>query len=160
MRRRLLLAGLCLSGCGFHLRVEQPFSFERLYLKGPETSPVLLNLRRVLAVRKGLTLTATEKDAETRLQILSDTKEKIIQSLTGTGQVREYQLRQRVSYSLGDARHAESATQGDITVTRVLLYNDTEILAKQSEETLLYRDMENDLVQQMMRRLAALKPAG
>jgi LPS-assembly lipoprotein len=160
MRRRLLLVGLFASGCGFHLRVEQPFAFQRLYLRGPESSPVVLDLRRVLAARKGLTLTASEKDAEATLQILTDAKEKIILSLTGTGQVREYQLRQRVTYSLGNAGRPESASQGDIVVTRTLLYSDTEILAKQSEETLLYRDMETDVVQQMMRRLAALKAPG
>jgi len=30
-------------------------------------------------------------------------------------------------------------------------------LSKESEEALLYRDMENDLIQQILRRLAAVK---
>jgi len=33
------------------------------------------------------------------------------------------------------------------------------VLAKESEEALLYRDMQSDLVQQILRRLAAIKPA-
>jgi LPS-assembly lipoprotein len=31
------------------------------------------------------------------------------------------------------------------------------VLAKESEEALLYRDMQSDLVQQILRRLAAVK---
>jgi LPS-assembly lipoprotein len=31
------------------------------------------------------------------------------------------------------------------------------VLAKEAEESLLYRDMQSDLVQQLMRRLAAIK---
>jgi LPS-assembly lipoprotein len=31
------------------------------------------------------------------------------------------------------------------------------VLAKEAEDALLYRDMQTDLVQQIMRRLAALK---
>ena len=32
-------------------------------------------------------------------------------------------------------------------------------LAKEQEEELLWRDMENDLIQQLMRRLSSAKPA-
>jgi LPS-assembly lipoprotein len=45
-----------------------------------------------------------------------------------------------------------------IELVRDLTYDDSNVLAKQQEETLLWRDMENDLVQQLMRRLAAARP--
>jgi LPS-assembly lipoprotein len=38
-------------------------------------------------------------------------------------------------------------------------FDETQVLAKEAEEALLYRDMQGDLVQQIMRRLAAIKPA-
>lgn len=47
---------------------------------------------------------------------------------------------------------------GSIEMVRDLTYDDSNILAKQQEEALLWRDMENDLVQQLMRKLAAVKP--
>ncbi|MFN0162016.1 MAG: LPS assembly lipoprotein LptE, partial [Burkholderiales bacterium] len=37
-------------------------------------------------------------------------------------------------------------------------FNDTQVLAKESEEALLYRDMQTDMVQQVLRRLAATAP--
>ena len=36
---------------------------------------------------------------------------------------------------------------------RDLTYNDTDVIAKEQEEILLYRDMQSDAVQQLVRRL-------
>ena len=46
----------------------------------------------------------------------------------------------------------------DITLRRNLAFSEEAVLAKEGEEAMLYRDMQSDLVQQVMRRLAALKP--
>jgi len=159
MKRAIALAACLLAAaCGFHLRVDVPFAFQRMSLSGPEGSPLYNDLRRVLSSRKGLTVTTDEKSAQVTLKVVSDVREKIILSLTGQGLVREFQLRQRVNYVIGGPSSPETATPGEFVVTRVLLYSDTAILAKQSEEALLYRDMESDALQQMMRRLAAVKP--
>ena len=40
---------------------------------------------------------------------------------------------------------------------RDISFNESAVLAKESEENLLYRDMQTDIVQQLMRRLAAVK---
>jgi LPS-assembly lipoprotein len=45
----------------------------------------------------------------------------------------------------------------EITLNRDISYNETGALSKESEEGLLYRDMENDLVLQVQRRLAAIR---
>jgi LPS-assembly lipoprotein len=44
-----------------------------------------------------------------------------------------------------------------IQLTRDVTFNDAEILAKEQEEQLLFRDMQTDMVQQILRRLAAAK---
>jgi LPS-assembly lipoprotein len=41
---------------------------------------------------------------------------------------------------------------------RAMLYDDALVLAKEQEEALLYRDMQNDVLSQLMRRLAKAKP--
>jgi LPS-assembly lipoprotein len=45
--------------------------------------------------------------------------------------------------------------QNTLELTRDVSFNDADVLAKESEEQLLYRDMQTDMVQQIMRRLAA-----
>ena len=42
---------------------------------------------------------------------------------------------------------------------RDVSFNDSDVLAKETEEQLLYRDMQFDMVQMVMRRLAAAQPA-
>ena len=37
-------------------------------------------------------------------------------------------------------------------------YNESAALAKEAEEALLFRDMQTDIVQQILRRLAAIQP--
>jgi LPS-assembly lipoprotein len=45
-----------------------------------------------------------------------------------------------------------------IELRRSLLWDDAQVLAKEQEEALLYRDMQNDMLSQLMRRLAKAKP--
>jgi LPS-assembly lipoprotein len=46
-----------------------------------------------------------------------------------------------------------------VQLSRDVTYNDTEILAKEAEEQLLFRDMQADMVQQLLHRLAAARAA-
>ncbi|HJW54370.1 MAG TPA: LPS assembly lipoprotein LptE, partial [Burkholderiaceae bacterium] len=45
----------------------------------------------------------------------------------------------------------------DITLKRDISFNESAVMAKENEEALLYRDMQSDLVQQLLRRLHAIK---
>jgi LPS-assembly lipoprotein len=46
----------------------------------------------------------------------------------------------------------------DLIARRDITFNESDLLAKESEESLLYRDMQSDLVRQMVNRLAAVRP--
>jgi LPS-assembly lipoprotein len=69
--------------------------------------------------------------------------------------VREYQLTQRIRFRLVDNKNVELIPPTNITGQREYTFDDEEVLGKEQEEALLYRDMQADLVQQIMRRLAA-----
>jgi LPS-assembly lipoprotein len=45
----------------------------------------------------------------------------------------------------------------NITIYRDISFNDTQVLSKESEEALLWREMQSDMVQQLIRRLAAAR---
>ena len=106
-------------------------------------------------------VTDNPKDAQVILQIVSEQNERVILSLSGSGRVRELQLRYRVSYRLNDRDSRELLPVGEVQLKRDLTYNDSDVLGKEQEEGLLIRDMRNDAVQQVMRRLqtARLEPA-
>ena len=45
-----------------------------------------------------------------------------------------------------------------LLLARDMSYNETTVLAKEQEEAELYREMQSDVVSQVMRRLASVKP--
>jgi LPS-assembly lipoprotein len=92
------------------------------------------------------------------MEFTREERQKVILSLTATGRVREFQLRYIVGFRVVGNKGQDYVPQSTIELTRDVTFNDAEVLAKESEEQLLYRDMQNDMVQQIMRRLAAAKP--
>jgi len=74
-----------------------------------------------------------------------------------SGQVREFQLRLHVRLSLRTASGKEISVGDDIMQRRDISYNESAALAKEAEEVLLYRDMQTDVVQQILRRLATIQ---
>ena len=154
MRIFLFVAFLALAGCGFHLRGTANVPFETLYLPGA-TGGIALDLKRNIQAGTRAKVVDDVKKADAVMQFTEETRTKDILSLTGTGRVREYQLRYRVGFRVHDGKGGDYVPQTTIQLTRDVSFNDSEILAKEAEEGLLYRDMQTDMVQQIMRRLAA-----
>lgn len=153
----VLALAVLLTGCGFQLRGEQTLPFSTLHIAGAAASPVALTLTRMLQGRSGLTLTADAKSAQAALEILNDARERHILALSGAGKVREFELRQRVSFRVRGADGKELIPANEIVITRSFAFNDAQVLAKEAEEAMLYKDMQDDIVQQIMRRLAAVR---
>ena len=157
MRNFLLaLLSLTIAACGFHLRGQENFTlpFQAVYVDGDNNSALVIQLKRAIQ-SAGASLAEKSGDAQAVLQILPEGREKIVQSLSGAGKVSEYRLRLRVSFRLSDDKQKELIPLTEIELNRNFAYDDSQILAKESEENLLYRDMQTDAAQQIMRRVSA-----
>ena len=161
MRRALLLAALVLlAGCGFKLRGTAEVPFQTLYIPGA-SGGIALDLKRSIQAGTDARVVDDPKQADAVLEFSEESRHKEILSLTGTGRVREFQLRYQVGWRVHDGHGGIYVPQSTILLTRDVTFNDAEVLAKEAEEQLLFRDMQTDMVQQIMRRLAAaerLKP--
>jgi LPS-assembly lipoprotein len=157
LARALLIAVvLALAGCGFKLRGEQTFPFESIYI--PPNSLLLNELsRNVAAGTNAKVVTVATEPTEARFILLGELQEKVILALNTQGRVREFQLRYRVLFSVAGEKGFNFIPPSEIILTRDITFND-QVLAKENEEALLYRDMRSDAVQQIMRRIAASKP--
>ncbi|MDR1662458.1 MAG: LPS assembly lipoprotein LptE [Azoarcus sp.] len=160
LARRLRIAaavlGLAaLTGCGFQLRGPQPLAFASIHIGAQSYSPLSIALRRQIALSGATTVEEDASRAEVRLQILANERTREILSLTPAGKVREYELGQRIRFRLLGPGDAELMPPVTITARREYTFDDTLILGKEQEEALLYRDIEDDLVRQIARRLAA-----
>jgi LPS-assembly lipoprotein len=162
----VLAASLALSGCGFHLRGDSghyTLPFPSLYVGLPESSPLAIDLKRNIRANGGTTVVNAAKDADGVIEVLTNpekTKTKTILSLNSNGRVRQYLLTYNIVFRVLDKQGSELLAPTQITLTRPIDFNETQLLAKEQEEALLYKDMQTDLVQQMMRRIAAVKTPG
>lgn len=179
----LLLIGV-LGACGFKLRgsAELPgykLPFATIALTLAPTSEFYAQLKRTIeASSPGTRVVRDAGEAEAILSVLGDTSEKIILSLTAAGRAREFQLVRTFSFRVhgnvpataaattprakySDVPAAAGPTEyiapSIITLRREITFSDDLVLSKESEEQLLWRDIQSDLVQQLMRRLAAAK---
>ena len=154
----LLSAALLLSGCGFRLRGEATLPFESIYVQGAAASPFTIQLKRSITSGTQARITDKPEDAQVVLQIMNEQQEKEILALSGGGRVREFYLRYRVTYRLTDGkRTTEYIAPSAIVLRRELTYSDVEALAKESEEMLLFRDMQSDAARQLLFRLQVVK---
>jgi len=153
----MLTAVLLLSACGFQLRGAAPLPFNTIFVQAPPTSQFATQLRRAVQAGSSTRLTIAPEQAEVLLQILNEVQEKQILSLSGGGRVSEYLLRYRVSFRLTDSKNREHIPASEIMLQRDYSYSDSQALSAELEEAQLYRDMRDDAVRQLVRRLQSAK---
>ncbi|GGY45115.1 LPS-assembly lipoprotein LptE [Pseudoduganella albidiflava] len=161
----LASSSLALTGCGFHLRGSggnYTLPFTSMYVGLPESSPLAIDLKRNIRVNGNTTVASDPQSADATIEVITDpekTRSKSILSLNSAGRVSEYLLAYNILFRVKDRTGRELLGPTQITLTRPITFSETQLLAKEQEEAQLYRDMQKDLVQQMMRRMAAIKPS-
>jgi len=157
---RALLAGLglvLLAACGFQLRGQAQLPFETLYVPG--NTSLAIELRRNVAAASKTRLVDSAEHAQAVFGVTQEVREKVILTVSTAGRVSEFRLRYRVGFRVTDPKGAQVyVPTNEILLTRDMTFNDAQVIAKENEEALLYRDMQTDMVQQILRRLAAVRP--
>jgi LPS-assembly lipoprotein len=156
----LMLAVAVLAGCGFHLRGDAHYEFATLYLNSPAAQPLTAELRRSLQGIGTAELVASADKAQVILDISSVENNKQILSLSSSGKVSEFLLSKRVLFRVHDAEGNDWLPTSELVVRRTYSYSDSAALPKEAQEQRLWREMQDDAVQQIVRRLqSAKKPA-
>lgn len=147
-----------LTACGFQLRGSTELPFRTLWVGFSDASPLGTEFKRYVRSGTSTRLVDNATDAEARLLVLGESRDKEILSLNANGRVREYNLFYTFVFKVEDGKGQDFIPPTRITLKRDISVNENTQLAKEAEENLLYRDMQSDLVQQLLRRLAAIKP--
>jgi LPS-assembly lipoprotein len=153
------LGALILSACGFQLRGLAVIPFNTIRVEAEGHAEIGQELERAIRASKKTEIVALPKIADAVLRITGEGQEKYILALSSGGRVREFELRYRVFYRLTDAAGADLMPIGEILLRRDMSFDDTQVLAKEAEEALLFKDMRSDAARQLMRRLSAVKRA-
>ncbi len=155
-----LIIAATLAGCGFHLRGvgSGNLPYKTMHIALPDTAEVHLWLQRYIKASGSTTIVDEAKEADAIFQQLSDTRQKTILSVNAQGRVREYRLQLDYRFRVVNQKGQVLVPANEINLSRDITFDDSNVLAKDLEEGLLWRDMNNDLVNQIMRRLSIIKP--
>ena len=154
---------LGLTGCGFRLRGALQLPFASLRSNLSERSEIGRELRAQLQA-SGVRLVEpavagqSQPPADIELTVLKEQRERAVVGITSIGQVRELQLRVRFKFRVRSGKGRDLIDDLELLQERDLSYDEALVLGKQAEEELLYREMQSDIVRQLMRRLATLRP--
>lgn len=161
-RRAVLVAAalgpvVALPGCGFELRRAATLPMKSIALTGfAPGSPLAAAMRRSLR-DGGVALRDNPAQAEVVLEALVDSRERTVAASTAVGQVRELQLRVRLRFRLATPAGRLLIAPTELLLTRDMSFSETAALAKQQEEALLFGAMDEDIVAQVLRRLASVQ---
>lgn len=155
----VILAAI-LAGCGFHLRGASSgnLPYKTMHISLPESADVRIWLERYITAAGSTEIVNDPKLADAIFQQLADGRQKTILSVNAQGRVREYRLQMNYRFQLVNQKGQVLVPPNDISLSRDITFDDSSVLAKDMEEGLLWRDMNNDLVNQIMRRLSIIKP--
>lgn len=160
-RRSLLaavaaLSGAGLGGCGFALRQPPTLTFSSIALTGfAPRSPLAEELRQQLALQ--VRVLETPEKADVVLQALADVRERSIVASTASAEAREFQLRLRFNFRAQTPAGRELIPRAELVLWRDLKFSENAALAKEFEQETLFRDMQSDVVLQVLRRLATIQ---
>jgi len=166
LRRRLALATLVVVGaaslaaCGFHRRVAQSLSYERIALSGfADRSTMADEIRRALPSSAHIVPNMLE--SQVVIEAVDDTQNTTVEASTAFGQVRELELHVKLRYRVLDPNGLELLPLADLERFRDMTFDEKDALAKDTELKALYRDMQSDMAYQLVRVLSAVgNPTG
>ena len=151
----LFSAAALIFGCGFQLRGTATLPFDTISV--PSETPLAIDQQRNIASGTNAKVVSQSENPQAVLALLSEGRERLILSLNSDGQVTEYELRYLVGFRVYSPKGTEFIPSSQIVLRRPITFND-QVLAKEQEAELIYREMQQDMVQLIMRRLAAAKP--
>jgi LPS-assembly lipoprotein len=165
-----LAAAGTLSGCGFKLRGNHDMAFKTVQLAGfTSTSPFAIELARALETSGVDVVDSTLQAAKAAssasvpathivVQGQLDSRDMLVSTTTAYGQVRDMTVRNILRFKVLRGDGTELLPSSDVSLAREMTYNERDALAKQDETEALHRAMQTDIVNQVLRRLAAIKP--
>ena len=148
---------LPLAGCGFRLRGRFEAPFETLYLQMGRNERFTALLKQSIEAGSSERCVDSMREADAILSIVSTSRSRDVLTYNDTGHAREYELTLRITFRCDSPDGFEFVPATTLATTRNLPYTESEFLSREKEEEILYRDMENDLIVQMVRRLAAAR---
>lgn len=149
---------LAVTACGFQLRgsANLPASLQTLYVQGINMQQGLgLELKRGLT-RNGVIIINNYQDGSAVLTILDNKFERRVLSVGSDAKVSEYELHGMVTFKVSDGSGKVLADSQSVKAQGDYQFDQDQVLGKGEEERLLQEQLNQQLVQSILRRLSVL----
>jgi LPS-assembly lipoprotein len=144
---------LAVAGCGFHLRSwDVGTSVESAYVVSNPRNPLEVPLKRALR-QAGVEEAGSADDAEIVVELLDSMKERRNISVSGEGRAAEYEMLLAVHFRVTDRDGNELLAPQWLERESVFQVDRDNLVGSSEEQALLERELENGLVQQILRAL-------
>jgi LPS-assembly lipoprotein len=158
--KRLWLTGvlaLSLTGCGFHLEGRRPWpeSMKRAYVQATDMQTDFAQSLRKALLTSGSRPPSDKKTASSIVNIIKDDVVRRTLSVSAQNKPNEYEITYTVRFSV-TAGEQELLAPQDISATRSYSFDETRLLAKEHEESILRQAMAHDLADRVIRQLSSL----
>ncbi|NYT62164.1 hypothetical protein H0A66_07540 [Alcaligenaceae bacterium] len=156
--RGLACVALCvlLAACGFRLKGVSPLPFTTLYTNIAENSAFGAGMQRAIIASSPQTRFVSDPaSAQAKLIQLSNDQNLRELSIDAQGRVEEYELNLVFVFQLTDAKGHLVLPPTTLRVTREIPYDDSVVQAKQGEIASIFQDMQQSLIDRVVRRLAS-----
>lgn len=162
-----------LIGCGFQLRQPPVMSFKTIQLTGfAGNSPLAAELAHGIEASGAIVVDNTLQAVQAAqapsgaavppshivFESLRDMRDELVASTTAYGQVRDMSARTHLRFRILRSDGSVLIPPTSIELVNTLTFNEKDALAKADEYDALHRAMQTDIVSQVIRRLAAIKP--
>ena len=156
-----LLISLCLTsmlaGCGWRLQGTTKLApvMATTYVDTKDRFTDFNRALRESLQASGARITNDEKEATAVVKIIKDESGQRVLTVSGRNTPEEYEVFYSIEYSV-NGRTEELIAPEKLELTRDYSYDETAVLAKQKEQSILREALARDLAGQIVRRLAAL----
>jgi LPS-assembly lipoprotein len=152
-----LLAGcVLLAACGFRLKGATPLPIDTLYTNIAENSSFGVAVRRAIrAASPNTRFVSDPREAQARLMQLAHNELLRELSIDAQGRVEEYELTLEFVFQLVDSAGHVILPPTSLRATRELPYDDSVVQAKQSEISVVFQQMQQSMVDRLVRHLTA-----
>jgi len=153
-RALVLAAAALVASCGFQLRGDPAVGIKALYVPG---AGVAQEIRRAL-VTGPTRVVNSAAEAEAHLRVIAETREKQVHTITGTGRVYEFELRLLVRYDMMlPGREEPVIPPTELVSRRLITFSEAAPIAKEAEELLLFKDMQVEIADRILRQVAVAR---
>ena len=154
----MLAAALTLSGCGWRLRGVQDIPISSIYVNLGENSAIGASISRNLRALTNVKVVDKKDEAEAIFELISTDRGTAVLAYNSEGRARIYSLRLTNVFRLIHQDGTDILPPTTVSATREIIKDEGDYNGVANEERLLYEDMQQQLIHQMVSRLSHISP--